>query len=126
MTRHTMLDYPLYFDTTVMPQPGSWQESSDVIETVNKTEAGTDQIEVTRYDKLTIAVGFVVTDDVARTLKAFSKQNSITVKYYDIETDGYKERVMRMRKFSVSLHKGSDKLLAVRGVWDVNFSLEEF
>ena len=126
MTRHSMLDFPLYFDAEQMPQPSTWTENSDTIETVNQTEAGTQQAEVVRYDRLVVNVGYVVTDDIARKLKQYSKHNSIVVKYYDIETDDYKQRTMRMRKFTAGLHKGSNELLAVRGVWDVSFSLEEF
>jgi len=126
MSRHSMVDFPLYFDSTVMPQPHTWTETSNVVETVNKTEAGTDQVDVVRLDKLTISVEYGCTDDLARTLKAFSKQNSIVVKYYDIETDDYKQRTMRMRKFSVALVQHSNELLAVRGVWRVSFDLEEF
>ena len=126
MARHSMLDYPIYFDSTVMPQPRTWTETSNVVENVNKTEAGTDQVDVVRLDKLTIAVEYGCTDNLARTLKAFSKQNSIVVKYYDIETDDYKQRTMRMRKFSVALSQYSNELLTVRGVWRVTFDLEEF
>ena len=126
MSRHSMIDFPLYFDSTVMPQPHAWTETSNVVETVNKTEAGTDQVDVVRLDKLTISVEYGCADDLARTLKAFSKQNSIVVKYYDIETDDYKQRTMRMRKFSAALSQHSNELLAVRGVWRVSFDLEEF
>ena len=126
MARHTMLDFPLYFDTDVIPQPSSWTESSDVIENVNKTEAGTDHAEVVRYDKLKVSCGFNVTDATARLLKQYSKHDSITVKYYDIETDDYKERTMRIRGFSAALVKDSFNLQTVRGVWNVTFTLEEF
>ena len=126
MERNTMLDFPLYFDAEQMPQPSSWTESSEVVETISQTEAGTQQAEVVRYDRLVVSVGYVVTDDIARKLKQYSKHNSIVVKYYDIETDNYKQRTMRIRKFTANLHKDSYTLLYVRGVWDVTFSLEEF
>ena len=126
MARHTMQDFPLMFDTDTIPQPSTWTENSEVIETVNQTEAGTQQAEVVRYDRLKVNCGFVVTDEVARLLKGYSKHNSIAVKYYDIETDDYKTRYMRIRNFSAALRKNSDKLLSVRGVWDVSFTLEEF
>lgn len=126
ITRHTLKDFPIYFNAEELPFPSTWTENSEVVETINQTEAGTQQVEVVRYDRLSVSVGYVCTDTLAKKLKAFSKQNSINVSYYDIETDDYLMRVMRMRKFSANLRKGSADLLAVRGVWDISFTLEEF
>lgn len=126
MSRYSMLDFPLYINSTALPFPSKWSEKSNVVETVNKTEAGTDQVEVVRYDKLTISCEFGCTNTLAATLKGFSKLSSVTVKYYDTETDAYKERTMRMRKYSQTLASGSHTLSEVRGVWSVLFDLEEF
>lgn len=126
MARHSMLDFPLMFDSDTIPQPSTWTENSEVVETVNNTEAGTQQVEVVRYDRLKVSCGFVVTDAVARLLKTYSKKDSFVVKYYDIETDAYKQRTVRMRGFSAALTKDSFNLLSVRGVWTVSFTLEEF
>lgn len=126
MSRYSMLDFPLCINSTTLPFPSKWSEKSNVVETVNKTEAGTDQVEVVRYDKLTISCEFGCTNELAATLKGFSKLSSVTVKYYDTETDTYKERTMRMRKYSQTLASGSYALNAVRGVWSVSFDLEEF
>lgn len=126
MPRYSMMDFPPYINTTELPFPHSWKETSNVVETVNKTEAGTDQVDVTRYDKLTISCEFGCTNTLAATLKGFSKLNVLNVKYYDFETDTYKERTMRMRKFSVKLSDGSNSLENIRGVWTVSFDLEEF
>ncbi len=46
------------FDDEEIIQPESWSEDSEVIETVNETEAGTDQIAVLRYDKLVYLLFF--------------------------------------------------------------------
>lgn len=126
MARYSMLDFPIEINSTTLPFPHKWQETSNVVETVNKTEAGTDQVEVVRYDKLTISCEFGCTNTLVATLKGFSKMSSLSVKYYDAETDAYKTRTMRMRKFSVRLADGSHTLPAVRGVWNVSFDLEEF
>ncbi len=40
----------IMFDDEVIFEPQSWEEASGVIENVNETEAGTEQISVTRYD----------------------------------------------------------------------------
>lgn len=39
-----LIDYPVKFGDEEIPEPESWSEESSVIENVNQTEAGTDQI----------------------------------------------------------------------------------
>ena len=126
MARYSMLDFPIVINSTTLPFPHSWKETSNVVENVNKTEAGTDQVDVVRYDKLTISCEFGCDNTLVATLKGFAKLGSLTVKYYDAETDAYKERTMRMRKFAQSFVDGSHTLDGVRGVWKVSFDLEEF
>lgn len=123
--------YPIYFDEIEMLSPHSWQETSEVIETVNETEAGTDQVDVTRYDKLKIAVSYIVAENDngqtwANILKNFSKQNRIKIKRYDILEQGYEERYMRMRDFSATLKPKSDMLPSINGVWEISFSLIQY
>ena len=124
-------NYPIYFDTTQILSPHSWEEKSNVVETVNETEAGTDQIDVTRYDKLSVSVSYAIAESEdgggwAKILKGFSKYNSFTLKRYDILLGGYEERTVRMRNFSANLKPKSDYLPAVNGVWEISFTLEEF
>lgn len=123
--------YPIYFDETEMLSPHSWSESSEVIETVNQTEAGTDQVDVTRFDKLSISVSYAVAESQsggmwAQILKRFSKQNIIKVKRYDILKGEYETRNMRMRDFSANLKPKSDMLPSVNGVWEISFTLIQF
>lgn len=120
-----LTSYPIVFDTTTLLRPTKWQESSTVVENIIQTEAGTDCIEVIRYDKLNISAAFGVTDGWASTFKQFSKQNTIQVKIYDIETKAYKTRTMRMRSFKAKLKKDSELLQAVNGVWEITFELRE-
>ena len=54
-------DYPIKFNNEQIFTPSSWEESSAVVESVNETEAGTDQIIVTRYDKLSVSAAFQCT-----------------------------------------------------------------
>ena len=122
--------YPIMFDTTELPSPSQWDETSEVIENVNVTEAGTDSVEVTRYDKLTVNVKYRIAEDptggIANTLKEFSKKASFTLKRYDVLAKTYEERTVRMRDFKVSLVPKSEYLTAVNGVWDITFTLKEF
>jgi len=124
-------NYPIVFDSTTMPSPSEWNEKSAVVENVNITEAGTDQVEVVRNDKLSISVKYKIAEsnaggDWAKTLKAFSKQTSIQVKRYDILAQAYETRSMRMRDFTANLVHKSDYLTAVNGVWEISFTLLEF
>lgn len=123
--------FPIVFDETQILSPSQWEETSDVIEEINTTEAGTDNIEVTRYDKLTVSARFKVAEsqtggEWAKTFKTFSKKPSISVKRYDIMTQAYDTRTMRMRDFSAVLVSKSDLLSGVNGVWEISFKLIEF
>lgn len=122
--------YPIMFDSTELPSPSQWDETSEVVENVNVTEAGTDQVEVTRYDKLTVNVKYRIAEDpaggIANTLKEFSKKASFTLKRYDVLAKTYEERTVRMRDFKVSLVPKSDYLSSVNGVWEITFTLKEF
>ncbi|GAB6160009.1 hypothetical protein [Howardella ureilytica] len=39
-----LIDYPVKFGDEEIPEPEEWSGESSVIENVNQTEAGTDQI----------------------------------------------------------------------------------
>jgi hypothetical protein len=67
-------DYPIYFDDTKLFWPSKWQESYSVVETTNQTEAGTDQVIVTRYDKLSVSCEFKCSDAWAATFTSFPRQ----------------------------------------------------
>lgn len=47
-------DYPTIINNTQLFQPNKWEETSEVVEETYRTEAGTDQVSVTRYDKLSV------------------------------------------------------------------------
>ena len=114
------------FNDEIIFEPESWEESSEVIESVNQTEAGTDQIAVTRYDKLSISCSFQCSSRWTKKFKEYSKQDSIAVSIYDHIDETYKTRTMRIRSFKVSLVENSWKTKDTSGLWIVSFSLEEF
>ncbi len=118
--------YPIKFDNEIIFTPVSWDENSEVIETVNQTEAGTDQIAITRYDKLSISCSFQCSSVWAKKFKEYSKQDSIAVSIYDLIDQGYKVRTMRIRDFKTSLVDNSWKTPGTNGLWNVSFSLQEF
>lgn len=127
--------YPTMFDSTEILSPTSWKESSNVIETVNQSEAGTDLVDVTRYDKLIVDASYTIAETYetggvgngwAKTFKEFSEKASFTLKRYDPLVGGYEERTVRMRSFSAELIKKSDLFDAINGGWRISFKLEEF
>lgn len=119
-------DFPIFFDDTEVMQWNKWEESYDVVENTYTTEAGTDQVEVTRYDKLSVSCQYKCHSDWVATFKAFSKQDSIQVKMYDVGLKDYITRTMRLRDFKAVPVEFSEVLEDTNGVWDVTFKLKEF
>lgn len=119
-------DYPIYFDDAKLFWPSKWEESSAVVETTNKTEAGTDIVTVTRYDKLTVSCEFKCSDMWAASFAGFRDKDFINVKMYDLKTRGYKTRKMRIRNFKSDRKDGSEKLPSTNGLFTVSFDLIEF
>ena len=119
-------DFPIYFDDTKLFWPSKWQEAYSVVDTTNQTEAGTDQVIVTRYDKLSVSCEFQCSDTWAAVFTNFRDQDSIAVKLYDLKTRGYKTRTMRIRNFKTGPEKNSQKLKDSNGLYTVSFDLYEF
>ena len=119
-------EYPIYFDETKLFTPESWEESYAVVESTNQTEAGTDQVIVTRYDKLSVSASFQCSSRWAATFATFRDKDSIAVKLYDLKEQGYKTRTMRMRNFKPGPEKNSEKTRGTNGLYTVSFDLEEF
>ena len=119
-------DYPIRFDGEAIFTPSSWEEESVVVENVNETEAGTDQVIVTRYDKLTVSASFQCSSLWAGKFKAWSRRDSVTVSLYDLETHAYRNRSMRLRSFKAAPAEHSEWNRGTDGLWTVSFKLEEF
>ena len=119
-------DYPIKFNGESIPEPVSWSENSEVIEAVNETEAGTDQIIVTRFDKLTISCSFQCSHRWAQKFKAYSRKDEISVNFYDILAGENTTRIMRIRDFRAQLIDHSWLTPGTNGLWNISFTLKEF
>lgn len=120
-------DYPIYFDDTeISIRHRTWKRSYVNLINENTTEAGTDDVEYVRFGKTNIRAQFWCTDTWTAIFATFSGKPSISVKFYDVETDAYITKSMRMSNFSISEINGSDRLTATNGTYDVSFDLEEF
>ena len=119
--------YPVTINSTAIPVPISWNETAEVVENVNTTEAGTDVIDVLRVDKLSVNASFNVSSAWLATFKGWANSTSaLTVKIYDAVTDAYVTRYMRIRNFTNNLVENSDRTSGTIGLWNVTFDLIEF
>lgn len=119
--------YPVTINSTAIPVPISWNETAEVVENVNTTEAGTDVVDILRTDKLTVNASFNVSSSWLATFKGWANSTSaLTVKIYDAVTDAYVTRYMRIRNFTNNLVENSDKTSGTIGLWNVTFDLIEF
>lgn len=118
-------DYPIIFDNTELFTPDKWEESYEVLENVNETEAGTDSIEVTRDEKLTIYAEFSCTSEWVRRFRLFSK-HIVNVRIYDSETDAYKTYQMRIRNFKKGTEQHSEYVRSSVGLYNVTFDLIQY
>lgn len=119
-------DYPIYFDDTKLFQPAKWEESFGVIENTYQTEAGTDQVDVIRTGKLSVAAQFNCSDSWVTVFAQFSEANSFKLRSYDVKAHGYVTRTVRMRDFKPGLKDDSHKTSGTNGLYETTFTLEEF
>ena len=119
-------DFPIRINNISMPFLSTLAESYEHIETVNQSEAGTDIVQVNRNKKLTVTFGGTVTSDVAKRFDSLTESPlAYTVQMYDLNTNGYKTRQMRIRDYTKSLVPGSQDLKAVNGVWRLSIKFLE-
>ena len=118
-------NYPILLNNIEIPYGRGWSEKSNVVENSKQSEAGTSIYSVTRFDKLSITAKFGCKYDLAKTLKGLSKEETITLKRYDVLADAYEERTVVMRNFQVDLITGSETIDNQKGIWAVSFALNE-
>ena len=114
----------LKFDGTVLPLPDSYDVSLSAVEADSggETEAGTTQRDVVRQGVVNISVSFSVTAKWLKALTAYSKQDKLSVDYFDTETAYMKNTEMYIEGFKAKLEKDT----SYRGLWTVSFTLKEF
>ena len=119
-------DYPIKFNGEEVISPKDWNEATDVVETTHETEAGTEQVSVSRYDKMKISASFQCSSRWTAKFKQYSVTDMIVVSLYDPLTEGYTDRNMRLRNLRMSLVENSEKTPNTNGLWNVSFDLLEF
>jgi len=114
----------LVFDGVLLPLPDSYDVSLSVVEadSSGETEAGTTQRDVVRQGVVNISVSFSVTAKWLKALTAYSKQDKLSVDYFDTETAGMENTEMYVEGFKAKLEKDT----SYKGFWTVSFTLKEF
>lgn len=114
----------LKFDGTAFPLPDSYEVSLEAVEagSSGETEAGTIQRDVVRQGVVTISVSFSVTAKWLKLLTTYSKEDKVSVDYFDTEAAELRNTEMYMEGFQAKLKKDT----SYRGLWTVSFVLKEF
>lgn len=114
----------LKFDGMLLPMPTSYDIDLTDIEadSSGETEAGTAQRDVVRTGVISISVSFAVSPTWLKKLTIFSKQNKITVSYFDTAELELKQTEMFITGFKVKLYRDT----IYKGLWNVSFTLNEY
>ena len=119
-------DYPAVFNDTEVPFFYG-QESFAKIQTVSQSESGKDLVQITRNSKLELSCSFNLADvEWVKTFREFSLMSSFTLQLYDVVLDDYQTYTVRIEDYAQTRIKKSDELKAVKGVWNVSFTIKEF
>lgn len=114
----------LKFNGTALPLPTSYDCELSAVEadTTGETEAGTTQRDVIRQGVVLISATFSVSPTWLKKLTAYSKQDRLTVQYFDTEDLALKETEMYITGYKAKLYKDT----SYKGLWTVSFTLNEF
>ena len=75
-----------------------------------------------RQGVVDISVSFTVTAVWLKKLTAYSKQNKLTVQYFDTDSLSLKETEMYIDEFRAKLEQDT----SYKGLWTVDFTLKEY
>ena len=108
----------------LLPYPDSYDLSLSSVESDSggETEAGTRQRDVVRQGVVDISLSFTVTALWLKKLTAYSKQNKLTVEYFDTDSLSLKETEMYIDGFKAKLEQDT----SYKGLWTVDFTLKEY
>ena len=119
-------DYPVVIGTTPITIPAmTWSMSLETVETVNTTEDGHDDVELTRLGKRKISASYKVTDGWALFFRTMYEAGTVTIRVYDTLTQAYDTFDVRVRNYKESLVRKSDTLSVTNGIYNISFDLLE-
>ena len=114
----------LKFGYENLPLPNSYDVTLSAVEadTSGEPEAGTKQRDVIRQGVTEISVSFSVSPLWLKKLTVYSKQDKLSVQYFDTDTLSLCETEMYIDGFSAKLEKDT----SYKGLWTVSITLKEF
>ena len=118
--------YPIKINGYQLPAPVQWDVSYATVETVNETEAGTDQVVLIRNNKINVMAGFQCSSYMMSMFKFWKDQRSVTLNMYEPSDNAMKDYIVRIREFNASLVPQSDKKAGTAGLWNVTFTIIQF
>ena len=120
--------FPILFDGTEIPwpNPDTWNENPEDVETVGTTEAGTDQVLSVRRGKFSASGTWNCSDVWAKKFREYYLQDSVAVSLYDIIAGEYQVIPCRIRNFRAALVGNSQRTAGTNGLYVVSFDLIAF
>jgi len=114
----------LVFNNENLPLSDSYDVSIDAVEadTTGETEAGTTQRDVVRQGVVTISVSFSVSPAWLKKLTAYSKEDKLSVQYFNTGQLELISTEMYITGFQVKLEKDT----SYKELWTISFTLNEF
>ena len=106
-------------ETIPNPKPDGFNETSQTIEQVNQSEAGTDLVSVTRSSKLVLSMTFDLTSSWKGKLDAYSRLLSVTLNYNGVDYVG------RFRSGGAQLVGNSAHTEGTDGLWTCSYTFTE-
>ena len=114
----------IVLDNEQIPFTDKQSYNYDVIENVYQTEAGTDQVSITRDEKLTLSLELQLSSEWEQKMRTIAKRHSITAV---LDEAGKTEtRTVRMRNYKASFVENSRFTPGTAGLWTVTFDLIEY
>ena len=127
-TNKAISQYPLKFDSTELTFfPADLQRTINKSKVEMESEGGQRMVQIIRSRRLSIPLSCSIADDVwLAFFEEYSAKEYFQLGIYSPALKNYEYINVEMTNFNAKLRKGSDKLTAVAGVWDISFTLEEF
>jgi hypothetical protein len=120
-------DYPVIMNGTTVPFMPALKNKPNIIQKVNQSEGGRDIVQNIRKDKMSVSVSLKLAYfHWVQFFYQLYMMDSFVMKQFNPLVGAYDERTVRIDDFDYDNEKKSDKLTAVVGVWNVNFTIEEF
>lgn len=118
--------YNITMNQVRVPEPITWDITYETKETVNETEAGTDQIIMIRKNKISISAAFQVSSRIYAFFQTLKEEDYFSVSFYNPIEDTTRAYQMRLRDFIPSLVQNSAKKRGTSGLWNITFTLIQF